>query len=324
MVHLYEYKLPFSSNKAPPILNGTMIRKPTIIVTSLGRTGTKFFAEFFKHVIPNVTSLHEPDVFTTSDIRYEGLGHIIKQFREAGILNMLARKLYRKWNLIELSDARVRGGLSYEVAVAKTIAQRQKFISMQPGNVYVESSIVYYGLIDVLEDVFIDVRSIYFVRDGRSWVRSWMDWVEQGGMYNKGKLRSLVAHTWPTALEFDDDPYHAKWSNMSRFERLCWGWAKLNEYAVRSVAKSESARLFRFEDIFLAKNRGDYLADMFSFLGDLPGVAPVAPSALEKWIGQPVHKSKPGFPSWENWTTEQKQQFRTICGPLMDELAYDL
>ena len=39
-----------------------VIEKPTILITSLGRTGTDFFAKLFAHVLPNCTSLHEPDI----------------------------------------------------------------------------------------------------------------------------------------------------------------------------------------------------------------------------------------------------------------------
>lgn len=299
-----------------------MIEKPSIIVTSLGRTGTQFFAKVFKQIISDATVLHEPDIFTTSDIRYEGVWHVLKQLREAGVFNMLVRKLYRKWNLIELSDSRVRGNISYEDALIKALEQRERFISSKPGHIYVESSIAYYGLIDVLEEMFRDVRTIYIIRDGRTWVRSWMDWVEQGGMYNKGRLRSLVAHTWPTATEFRDDPYNQKWSKMSRFEKLCWGWATLNTYALRTLEKSSSAKLYRFEDIFLSINRDEYLADMLSFLSSLPDIGPIPYDTFKAWIDQPAHKSEAKFPSWENWTVDQKQQFQLICGPLMEKLAY--
>lgn len=303
-----------------------MIKKPTVIITSLGRTGTKFFYELFKEVIPNGTSLHEPDVFNI--VQYRGKGElarqILKQIREAGVHNMIVRKGLGKWSLIKLSDARVRGELGYANAVQQVLSQRRKFVHSQSGDVYVESNVAYYGLIDVLKDVYEHHRAAYIIRDGHEWVQSWMNWGGMhGGIYGKGRIVSIFAHNWPTALEIGNDPYKLKWDSMSRFEKLCWAWVRLNEYALGTIQENPNAMVFRFEDIFQSKDRYQHLANLVQFVTTFPHIDPIATDSLEGWLDRQVHKSVARFPSWEEWSAEHKQQFKTICGPLMEKLGYE-
>lgn len=298
-----------------------MIEKPTIIVTSLGRTGTKFFAALFSEVLPTATSLHEPDTFTLFE--YKGTGErirqVIRQMRESGFHNLLSIEALRSGSLIEISDARVRSELGYAEAIRKLVKQRSRFIDSEEGSAYVESSIAYYGLIDVLKHACKDHRVAYVVRDARDWVRSNMDW---GEIYGKGKIRQLIAHTWPTAPEIRGDPYATQWDDMSRFERLCWAWGRLNAYALETVKENPSARVYRFEDIFYSSERYQHLEDMTRFLMGLPGVEPVASDSLRGWLDRRIHKGNAQFPSWEEWTTKQKQSLTTLCGPLIEKLGY--
>ncbi len=83
-----------------------MIDKPSIIITSLGRTGTKFFADFFADIIPESTSLHEPDIFNFSLKKGKGLKYLNKQLRESDFKNLILKKALGKWSLVSLSDKR--------------------------------------------------------------------------------------------------------------------------------------------------------------------------------------------------------------------------
>ena len=300
-----------------------MIRKPTIIITSLGRTATKFFAALFRDLIPNATSLHEPDVFNF--FQYEGteerLRQTIKQIQEVGFYNLFIRKVLGSGSVIQLSDARVRNQLKYEDAVRRLFKQRSSFVDSREGSIYVESNAGYYGLIDVLRDVYAHHKVAHVVRDGRGWVRSKMNW---GQMYNKGKVRGVFAHTWPAASEMDADPYRSEWPTMSRFERICWAWVRLNGYALDTVRENPDARVFRFEDIFKSENRYQHLAELVNFATDMPGVHPVPSEALDGWLDRRIHRSSGGFPAWPDWPPEQKQRFTEICGSLMEALGYNL
>ena len=81
------------------------IEKPTILVTSLGRTGTDFFAKFFASIIPDCTSLHEPDIIQNTGVN-DKLAHLMEQVRRAGVWRMLFLKVLGKWTLVKLSDSR--------------------------------------------------------------------------------------------------------------------------------------------------------------------------------------------------------------------------
>jgi hypothetical protein len=297
------------------------VDKPVIVITSLGRTGTKFFAALFSDTIAKATSLHEPDVFNLFQYADadERIRQTIKQIQEVGFYNLFIRKVLGSGNIIELSDARIRNQLKYEEAVRRLSKQRANFICSREVLAYIESNIGYYGLIDVLNDVCEHHRVVYIVRDGRDWARSHMNW---GQLYNKSKIRAIFAHTWPTALEIESDSYRSKWNSMSRFERICWAWSRLNGYALSTVQENPNARVFRFEDIFKSENRYQHLAELVNFATDMLGVDPVPAEALDGWLDRKIHKSSGDFPAWPEWSTQQKQQFTEICGPLMEELGY--
>jgi hypothetical protein len=299
----------------------TTISKPTVIITSLGRTGTKFFQLLFEEVVPDSTSLHEPDYLNFGQYRGWGerIGQVVRQLRESGVYNLAVRKSLGKWSLIELSHARVRGELDYAEAVQQVLSQRRRFVRSQRGSVYIESSSAYYGLIDVLEGAYARHRAVYIIRDGRDWVQSKMNW---GTMYVKGGVRRLVSSTWPSAMEFADDPHRAKWEKMSRFERLCWAWVKLNEYALATIHENPNARVFRFDHLFESEDRYHHLRELIDFATALPHTELTSTGSWEGWLEKPVHQSAPRFPSWGEWSEECKQQFRAICGRLMERLGY--
>ncbi len=293
-----------------------MIQKPTIIITSLGRTGTRFFSTLFDGIISDGTALHEPDILNVG----QGKGkEIIRQIQESGIHNFIIRKALGQWSLVKISDGRVTKKLNYEESVKKTLNQRQQFVESKSGQVYIESNLGYYGLIDVLKDVYKHHRVIYVIRSPYDWIRSVMSW---GTMYNKGKIRGKVAHTWPTAFDFASDPYKLKWESMSRFERVCWSWGKLNEYAVNSVSQNVNAKVFRFEDIFKSDNRYEYLMELVQFATDIPNVSPIIVDSLDGWLNKQIHQSKDQFPPWENWSREEKQHFQAVCGTLINKFNY--
>ena len=188
-----------------------------------------------------------------------------------------------------------------------------------PGSIYVEANIGYYGLLDITPAVFKHHRAIYIVRDGRTWIRSHMNW---GQFYGKSGLRKLLAHNWPTATDIPDDPYAGKWKGISRFERLCWAWTRLNRYAMDTISKNPDARVFHFEKIFSGAGRYQVLDELVAFTTALPGIDPVQLRNTGGWLERKVHQSSNEFPVWQEWAEEQKKQFIEICGPLMNKLGY--
>jgi hypothetical protein len=297
-----------------------MIEKPSILITSLGRTGTEFFAKLFAELLPDSTAVHEPDIFQNTGVENKW-GHYFQQVRRAGIWRMVVLKVLGKWTLVNLSDAKFLGRIDRKQALAGLTAQRSSFIHKMPGSVYVEANIGYYGLLDITPHIFREHRAVYLIRDGRDWVRSHMNW---GEFYGKQGLRKLISHNWPVASDLPNDFYADKWNQLSRFERLCWAWTRLNEYALGALPNNPQVRLFQFEKTFSGENRYQVLDELVTFTASQPSINPKSIGSTKGWLERRVHQSSEGFPSWENWTSAQKSHFTSTCGPLMEKLGYEI
>jgi hypothetical protein len=301
-----------------------MIEKPTVIITSLGRTGTLFFQKLFDALIWNATCLHEPDRLNFG--QYKGINRktleVYRQIKESSAFNILLRKfLLSDWSIEVVSNARMTGKLSDTEAIKKIISQREKFIRKQPGAIYIESSSAFYGVIDLLNYVFSNHRVIYVIRDGRDWVRSKMNF---GDMYGKNRLQQLISGSWPTARDLSISNYSEKWHMMTRFEKICWAWAALNQYAIKCAAKSPCVRVFRFEDLIRSQNAAKHLSDLVNFATTISPAAAARKDTLENWLPKQTHASQKYFPDWRQWSNEQTDCFVQICGPLMKKLGYEL
>lgn len=295
------------------------IQKPIGIITSLGRTGTKFFAEFFSEVIPDITSFHEPDIFHLAPERGHSVRELITQISTVGVHNLVFKKIAGRWSIIEISDRRISGMIDDEHAIDLLIDQRKDFINNQHGRLYIESNAGFYGLIDLLPSVFENQRVIYIIRDGRDWVTSKMNW---GEMYNKSVSRKIFGHTWLTAPDYKNDQYANQWEDMSRFERLCWAWAQLNRTALDATAKNPNTKVIKFENIFYGEDRYHTLNQIMDYLLDHPSIDITATSSTQGWLETRIHKSSGSFPSWQNWSEDQMTVFDEFCQPLMEEMDY--
>lgn len=298
-----------------------MIEKPTIIVTSLGRTGTKFFAELFDNIILEATSLHEPDIFNFSLKKGKGIDYLKKQIQESDFKNLILKKALGKWSLVQISDKKFCNQISTAQAIKKLVEQRKEFIESRPGRYYIESNVGYYGLLDILPHTFVRHKAVYIVRDGRDWVASNMKW---GEMYGKGKIRSLVAHNWPEAKDISEDEYYNKWDELSRFEKLCWAWSRLNKYAIDRINENPNATWSRFEDIFFGEHRYENLKRLIEFLTDMGHEVSMSYLPFDGWLEKKIHSNTGYYPDWANWSSFEQQSFEEICGDLMIKFGYKI
>ncbi len=292
-----------------------------IIITSLGRTGTNYFYTLFEEMIDDCSSFHEPDVFHARlDEGFQDFLIASKiKLAKVGWKYLLIQKVLGNFSLVKVSDSRLRGALTYENSIKILIEQRSDFILNNQETTYMESSFCYYGLIDLLPKVFANHRIAYIVRDGRDWVRSFHNW---GKIYAKNRLRRLIGHTWPRADQYPDDPYYGTWNDMSRFERLCWAWNKLNRYALESIPQNPDAELFRFEDLFSSEDKYDRLAELMSFLLAVHDGETIP--NLHGKLEVKVQESANRFPNWLEWSSREKNLFIEHCGELMTKLSYDI
>jgi hypothetical protein len=234
---------------------------------------------------------------------------------------MIFLKALGRWTLANISDARFRGTLEKKEAAHRLYLQRMDFVHDAPGSVYVESNLGYYGILDVVPDVFGSYRAIYIVRDGRDWVRSMLNW---GEVYGNRGIRNFLAHKWPTAKDAPGEALAKDWDRLSRFDQLCWAWARLNEFALKRLESNPHARLFHFEKIFAGEQRYACLDDLVSFATSMPGVDAARIGSTSGWLERKIHESASKFPGWEGWSEDQKKRFEELCGPLMNRLGYSL
>jgi len=298
-----------------------MIDKPSIIVTSIGRTGTKFFADLFANIIPDATSLHEPDILNFSLKKGKGIKYLKKQLQDADLRNLILKKSLGKWSLVGISDKLFCNEINADTAARLLFKQRHNFIESRKGKYYIESNVGYYGLLDVLPKTFKNHKAVYIIRDGRDWVASNMKW---GEMYGKGKLRSILAHNWPEAKDIANDEYYYNWSHLTRFEKLCWAWSRLNKYAINKINQNPNAMGIRFEDIFLAEEKYYNFKQLLEFLSEMPGKGKINYNNFDGWLNNKIHSSNGYYPDWNDWTKEQKIFFENVCGPIMKEVGYKL
>lgn len=287
-----------------------MIKKPTIIITSGGRTGTLFFTKLFNN-FENIASVHEPENID------------IKNIKKFGFINSVLRKIQGKWGITSISNNRMLNKLSIIRASDELIKQRKKYIEGFKKNLYVESSYHYYGLLDVLPLSFKTHKAIFIIRDPRSWVASHM---------NKKEFYHLSnPHTWfktrISPRKVNDIKYLKIWKKMDRFEKLCWAWNYINNYAIGSIKKNPNAKLFFFEDLFISEKKVENMSRLINFILDLKNVKISRPKKLNEIIKKSLSRkvNKPqsyNFPKWKKWTPEQAKTLYKICGPLMEKLEY--
>ena len=145
-----------------------------------------------------------------------------------------------------------------------------------------------------------------------------MNW---GQMYGKGYLQKLYAHTWPTAYELNQMSKN-EWQEISRFEKLCWAWAKLNNYALKTARDNPNIMVVRFEDIFISKDKDHNFENLMVFLSPILDEKLDFTGQVNEMLGQRIHQSTGDFPEWNNWSEQHKTIFDYHCENLRRDLGY--
>lgn len=107
----------------------------------------------------------------------------------------------------------------------------------------------------------------------------------------------------------DLDP--TRWEAMERFERICWLWAYENAY-IRTHADS----LARFEDML--KNYELFKTQILDPLG-----LHLDADLWKERVLRPENVTNERKPSFDNWTRDQEDTFRALCGEEMQIYGYE-
>ena len=144
-------------------------------------------------------------------------------------------------------------------------------------------------------------RVIHVIRDGRDVVRSMM---------------ARETFTWKDPVSFfispsDEDPYYSRWSELNRFEKLCWYWYVENEYLAEQID-----HIVRFEDALQ-----DF--DYFSKRILSPLNLDLSYEVWKRHVKQPKNVTENHrIPHWKEWDSIRKNQFHEICGDSMSKFGY--
>lgn len=260
----------------------------------MGRTGTKFLAKLLSRAFDGVDARHEP----SPDLFHLGTGYIRSKItlKKAQSQLQAART--------HICEQMHRAGCDYYVEANNNLAY----------------------LIPVIRKIFPDYRIIHIVRDGRECVRSsYSKTVTQ-----RGRRRSEVLFMSEQdhrrrlqAIDLPDDPYHARWPHMDRFERMCWYWVKKDSVIRDALLNDERAITVRFDTIFDENKGYQGLWDIIEFLNLRERIS-LTESGFRQLLKTKENRTqKYLIPHWSEWTSRQKEQFREIAGEHMELYGYE-
>ncbi|MEA3449815.1 MAG: hypothetical protein U9Q85_02455 [Patescibacteria group bacterium] len=294
-----------------------MINKPTIIISSMGRTGTNFFARYFRKIFSDSVSLHEPGsiVLNRKKIRFK------KSLKYAGWRVSVINKFINTEDIKKLSKKRMEGKINKEETAEKIIKIRKNIINNIDKNIYIESNYQFQGVLDVLPLVFSNFQSLYIIRDPRDWVRSF---INRRGLYHWSDLHYILNNRINAYAV--GEKTKTEWKQMNQFEKLSWAWNFINGYALDSIKKTATCRLIKFEDIFVADNKTNNLLAITDSLRQEnrnlkinKNYKKITKTILEKKINKSYYSILPKWTAWEN---EQAKTLNKYCGKLMHKLGY--
>ena len=265
----------------------------TSFIVSNGRTGTETLAKVLTSSFHHVRSVHEPvpDMFT--------LGVSVAR------------------------SEKTQDSAGKEFLVAR---EGERLACTNSGSLYyVESNNNLSYLVPALRLCFPECRIVHIVRDGHDAVRSSysrltnnLDGTGETALFmSEGDARRRLQ-----AADLPDDPYYARWQELSRFERLCWYWVKKNSIVDEAIKDDPLAMTCRFEDIFAKHDGFPGFWEIVNFL-DLRGVQDLSDDQIRELLS--LRRNRSGdyqLGIWPSWSQEQLRQFEHIAGEYQRRLGY--
>lgn len=292
------------------------INKRYIFIISGGRTGTHFFGYRMSQMIEGCASVHEPDVL--------GFYHPhtwYKKIEQFGFLRLTLGKFLTRYSARGISVAWQSGKLSDSQVVKHLIDLRKDFVNKTESKIFLEANPQFNGVLDLLPQAFPNSRIVFIIRDPRSWVRSHLN--KKIPLYSKRDYISWYRNGRLTPYHLKDDPYRSKWRGMSPFEKLCWAWARDVQNALKCADKSDSIKIFRFEDIFNERKNYEIFFQMLEFVVSFPDGFKAKLTFKPELLFQKIDSTDAGeFPKWIAWNTNTVKKLDRHCGDLMRQFSY--
>ena len=256
-----------------------MAQKKIAFILSTGRTGTKAIAEGL--IGDDILSPHQPPYSRLLTI---ASNYYLHSWISRSFLKWLVYQL--RWPQIKQAQAR------YYIQVFSLDHLPAKLIAEQHPNVYI----------------------IHIVRDPRTFVPSYLNWVH-------GRFKSYIANKfvfgWHPSGYFTGKVPWRTWLKMDEFQRVCWHWVYKNQNLESFFANSPHYLCLRFEELFSAEKGQETVELLTSFIG-IP-----YQNRFETIYKQAKNSSlKTHFPQWAEWPEERKRQLMDICSQQMEHYGY--
>lgn len=288
------------------------MKKKRIFISSTGRTATQFFAKHLNSMIENSASLHEPGTPWVSKPK-----RLFKQIKDYGLYHLTLGQNKNDYSMYKLSRDYVAGDISKQDACKNVLKINGVVDDLYNSDVIVYSSGHIYGLLDVLDTVYDDSNFIFIVRDPRNWIGSALNKTEYS-LYGPIEILFRKISLQPSC--FKNDPYKDNWKNLSKFEKYCWFYNKLNENAFNDMKNKPNFKVFKYEDIFLSKDSVENFGEMLEFATTFKS-GKINCTYKPELIGQKID-SKQKTSTWVDWSDEEAKIMMKHCGNIMKQFGY--
>ncbi len=247
----------------------------------------------------------------------------LQKIRDFGLFNMTAGKFTAKGNLRRLSLTRQQNRVDESQAASWLYKNRFPFISRLKEKIYAESNLQLVGLIDIVPLVFPNSKTAFIIRDGRHWVRSWLN--NAFPLYSPKDPFFFLKSGRPSADMFPEDPFCDRWESFSQFQKICWLWRFHIEYALKSIEKNKQAMTVKYEDLLQTKQPKEAILNLLKHLTLFPNGFQAEYQYNNELAGVKFHESQNDhFPKWESWSLNHVRDFQEICGNLSTRLGYGI
>jgi len=301
-----------------------IIPKKCIFITSGGRTATKFLSVLLAVSFKSCHSVQEPDIWRVDDFYdfYRNKSNFIHKLIDFGFFNMTIGKLFSLGNMRSITIARQRGKIDEEEAAKRLYLLRHDYISKLKQDIYIESNLQLAGLIDIIPLVFPNSKTVFIIRDGRNWVRSYLN-IQATTIYTMSDPLFYLPHARLSAKIFPDDPFSHRWNKFSAFQRICWLWRFQTEYAIKTIKKNPNATIVKYESLFESSNEYESLNNFLKNLTKFSNNYQAEFQYNDELSGKRLHESKADrLQKWEKWPLNLVREFQEICGDLLLQQGY--
>lgn len=255
-------------------------RKSFIIST--GRTGTKFMEKLFSSS-NDVNCIHEYHL----DDQMKSVNFLKGHLKEKEFLNFYKISRFRLlWN-----------------------NRNRVFVESNPH--------ILFGTPAILKKIK-RTRLALVIRNPKSFVRSGCNRtiIDRNG--DVIKTYSIEDNWTIKAYEFDSKITEKDWNEMEMAKRFIWVWNFKNSLILDVIKKSESGKVFRFEDLFTDY---DSLREFVNFTSY--GKVEISKEDFDELTAIKVNLNKvQDFPDYIEWSDELKNYLNSECRDLMLKFNY--